>query len=302
MAQKKTISQRISWWWNTRVLGFWRVKVSGEVKRKLAAPADTIVFNRDATPMPAAKKSGITVILTAYRRSEYLAEQIAALRSQTVAPDEIWVWSNRSEDDLRDVSALADRVVVANTNFLFWGRFALANLVRTEFVAFFDDDILPQPRWFENCLNTIDAGHDGILGGSGVLLPSEGGYSSKNKAGWNGAQNSHVTEVDLVGHAWFMRKRYVHYMWVEEPTYWDNGEDIHLSYMALKHAGVKTLVPPHPANDQSLWCCRPDFGKAVGRLKVATYQTQDHRSTRSTIVDQYRADGWQIVAMRENKA
>lgn len=298
MARKKTIAQSIRWWWSTRVLGFWRVKLSGAIKRKLAAPADTIVFNRDATPMPAAKKSGITVILTAYRRSEYLAEQIAALRNQTVAPDEIWVWSNRSEDQLLDVSALADRVVVSNTNFLFWGRFALASLVRTEFVAFFDDDILPQPRWFENCLKTIDAGHDGILGGSGVLLPAEGGYASKNKAGWNGAQNSDVTEVDLVGHAWFMRKRYVRYMWIEEPEYWDNGEDIHLSYMALKHGGIKTLVPPHPEADQSLWCCRPDFGKAVGRLKVATYQTQDHRGTRSAIVDKYRADGWKIVNCR----
>ena len=298
MARKKTLVQRIRWWWSTRVLGFWRVKVAGALKRKLAAPNDNIVFNRDANPMPAATKGSITVILTAYRRAEYLAEQIAALRNQTVVPDEIWVWSNRSEDDLIDVSLLADRVIVSNTNFLFWGRFALASLVRTEYVAFFDDDILPQPKWFENCLNTIRAGHDGILGGSGVLLPEEGGYSSKNKAGWNGFQSSNVTEVDLVGHAWFMRKAYVKYMWVEEPEYWDNGEDIHLSYMALKHGSIKTLVPPHPQNDQSMWSCRPDFGKAVGRLKVATYQTQDHRVTRSAIVDKYRSEGWKIVALR----
>lgn len=65
--------------------------------------------------------------------------------------------------------------------------------------------------------------------------------------------------------------------------------------MALKHAGVKTFVPPHPEDDQSVWCCRPDFGKIVGRLKVATYKTVDHKQTRSDIVDQYRADGWQIV-------
>jgi len=299
MARKKTIGQSIRWWWNTRVMGFWRVKLSGTVKRKLAAPADTIDFNRDAPPMPPAKSSGITVILTAYRRAEYLAEQIKALRAQTIPPDEIWVWSNRSEDPLLDISALADRVIVSNTNFLFWGRFALASLVRTEFVAFFDDDILPQPRWFENCMQTIENGHDGILGGSGVLLPESGGYSSKSKAGWNGAQNTAVTEVDLVGHAWFMRKAYVRYMWIEEPAYWDNGEDIHLSYMALKHGGIKTLVPPHPEHDQSWWSCRPDFGKAVGRLKVATYQTQDHRGTRSAIVDKYRTDGWQIVSERQ---
>ncbi|CAM3649100.1 glycosyltransferase family 2 protein [Rheinheimera salexigens] len=298
MANKKSIGQKIRWWWSTRVLGFWRVKVAGKIQRKLAQPADTIVFKQDAKPMPAPKKSGITVILTAYRRAEYLAEQITALRNQTIPPDEIWVWSNRSEEELLDVSELADRVIVANSNFLFWGRFALASLVRTEYVAFFDDDILPQPGWFENCLNTIANGDDGILGGSGVLLPAEGGYASKNKAGWNGLQSTSVTEVDLVGHAWFMRKSYVRYMWIEEPTEWNNGEDIHLSYMALKHGGIKTLVPPHPENNLSIWSCRPDFGKAVGRMKVATYQTQDHRGTRSNIVDKYRADGWKIVAIR----
>lgn len=292
--QKKTLIQKLKWWFNTRIIGFWRVKFFSYVKKKVATETDTIKFNQDARPMPS-PSDGITVILTAYKRSEYLEQQIKALKAQTVPPTEIWVWSNRSDDELRDMSSLADRVIASNSNFLFWGRFALANLVRTEYVAFFDDDILPQPRWFENCLNTIESGHDGILGGSGVLLPEEGGYSSKHKAGWNGNHFDSAIQVDLVGHAWFMKKQYVNYIWLEEPVSWDNGEDIHLSYMALKHGGIKTFVPPHPENDQSLWSCRPDFGKIVGRLKVATYKTKDHKDTRSDIVNSHTADGWQIV-------
>ncbi|WP_109761738.1 glycosyltransferase family 2 protein [Pleionea mediterranea] len=300
--QRKTIAQRIKWWWNTRVMGLWRVKLGGASQRKKLASAGTVEFNQKATPMPEAKSSGITVILTAYRRAEYLADQIKALRNQSVPPDEIWVWSNQSEEDLLDVSELADRVVASNTNWLFWGRFALAHLVRTEFVAFFDDDILPQPRWFENCLNTIKAGNDGILGGSGVLLPESGGYSSKQKAGWNGLHSTETQVVDLVGHAWFFRKRHINFMWREEPAFWDNGEDIHLSYMALKHGGVETFVPPHPEHDETLWSCRPDFGKTVGRMKVATYKTKDHRDTRSQIVNRYLADGWQQVWQRVSKS
>lgn len=138
------MSQKIKWWFNTRVVGFWRIKMSGYVKQKVAHAPDTIEFNCDASPMPTPSDDGITVILTAYKRSEFLEQQIAALRAQTVAPTEIWVWSNRSDTELRDMSKLADRVVVSNSNFLFWGRFALANLVRTKYVAFFDDDILPQ--------------------------------------------------------------------------------------------------------------------------------------------------------------
>ncbi|MEW6993358.1 glycosyltransferase family 2 protein [Colwelliaceae bacterium MEBiC 14330] len=295
LKQKKTLSQKVKWWFNTRIVGFWRVKVAGQLKQKVSASPDTIKFNKDATPMPEPSNDGITVILTAYKRAEYLEQQIEALRAQTIPPKEIWLWSNRSDVELRDMSTLADRVIASNSNFLFWGRFALANLVRTKYVAFFDDDILPQPRWFENCLNTIAAGHDGILGGSGVLLPTEGGYSSKHKAGWNGNHFDSTVQVDLVGHAWFMNKAYVQYMWREDPVSWDNGEDIHLSYMALKHGGIKTLVPPHPENDQSLWSCRPDFGKIVGRLNVATYKTKDHKDTRSDIVNAHTKDGWKVV-------
>jgi len=89
---------------------------------------------------------------------------------------------------------------------------------------------------------------------------------------------------------------------MEEPKSWDNGEDIHFSYMALKHAGIKTLVPPHPESDSSLWSCRPDFGKIVGRLKVATYKTQDHKSTRSEIVDKHTADGWEVLERKTQSA
>lgn len=112
--QKKTLLQKIKWWLNTRIIGFWRVKVSSYIKQRVAAAPDTITFNQDASPMPS-PTDGITVILTAYKRSEYLEQQIHALKAQTVPPSEIWVWSNRSEDELRDMSSLADRVIASNS-------------------------------------------------------------------------------------------------------------------------------------------------------------------------------------------
>ncbi|WP_196139505.1 glycosyltransferase [Aliikangiella sp. G2MR2-5] len=296
---RRTVKQSLKWWWNTRVVGLWRVRLGGLFKNTASSPKTHFEFSKEATPLGEVDPEGITVILTAYRRTEYLAEQIKALREQTVKPKEIWVWTNKAPEELLDVSDIADRVVISNTNWLFWGRFSLANMARTGYVAFFDDDILPQPKWFENCLDTIRSGFDGILGGSGVILPKEGGYSSKNKVGWNGGHLTNTAQVDLVGHAWFMRKSYLNYIWREEPYTWDNGEDIHLSYMALKHGGIKTYVPPHPENDQSIWCCRPDFGKIVGRKNVATFKTAGHRNIRSEIVEKYAADGWQVLATLE---
>ncbi len=293
--QKKSFLKHIKWWWQTRVIGLFRIRLKKAVSKDISQKSTPIGFHKKASELGQVKPSGITAILTAYRRIEYLEDQIISLRNQTIPPDEIWVWFNSSEDQQIDVSTLVDRVIVSNTNWLFWGRFAMGNMARTGYVAFFDDDILPQPRWFENCLKTIEDGYDGILGGSGVILPLEGGYSSKQKAGWNGQQLEQVATVDLVGHAWFMKKDHLKYMWYEEPHSWDNGEDIHLSYMALKHGNIKTFVPPHPENNQSQWSCRPDFGKIVGRKKVATFKTKVHKNIRSEIVDAYRQDGWQIT-------
>jgi len=292
---KRTFVQKITWWWNTRVSSLWTVKLAAKRTRK---PGETMAFNTPAPELSAINNSGITAILTVYKRGEYLSAQIDALRSQSVPPEEIWVWSNQADVPLQDYSALADRVVVSNSNWKFWGRFALANMVRTQYVCLLDDDILPQPNWFRNCLDTIGEGCNGILGGSGVLLPKKGGYSSKHKVGWNGHHYNKPTEVDLVGHAWFFDKQLLQYMWYESPQSWDNGEDIHFSAMALKHGDAKTYVPPHPENDPSIWSCRPDFGKAVGRTSTATYKAGGHHNIRDDVVDAARAGGWEIVADR----
>ncbi len=285
----------IRWWWNTRIRSLWTVRLPA-ILNKRSSTATTFAFKQAGTELGDVRDEGITAILTVYKRGEYLSAQIDALKKQTVPPTEIWVWCNDSDVPLEDVSELVDRVIVSNSNWKFWGRFAIANLVRTPYICLFDDDILPQPNWLKNCLNTYASGIDGILGGSGVLLPAEGGYSSKNKVGWNGHHHNETTRVDLVGHAWFFKKEHLKYIWQEQPMSWENGEDIHLSCMAWKHDGVGTYVPPHPADDESLWSCRPDFGKRVGRTSSATFKSAGHHTVRDDMVNAYRAAGWRIVA------
>lgn len=303
--------QALRWWWQTRIQSWWTVRLPATQQRRLnerqvhefsntPASLETVFQNhsKSAVDNQSDSAASITAILTLYKRAEFLPAQIEALRNQTVPPTEIWIWCNSSDSPIPDISHLADRVIVSNSNWKFWGRFSLAALARTEYIALFDDDILPQPEWFSNCLNTYRSGADGILGGSGVVLPTSGGYSSKHKVGWNGHHYDHTAEVDLVGHAWFIKKEYVKYIWYEEPISWENGEDIHFSYMLLKHAGLGTWVPPHPESRNALWSCRPDFGKAAGRTKSATFKSTGHHSIRDDIVNAYRSDGWQLSSER----
>lgn len=296
---RRSLAQGVAWWWNTRVRSWWTVRLPA-ARRQARAVGTPWRWDQPGGDLPIVSPGEVTVILTRYKRGEYLQAQIDALRAQTHPPAEIWLWSNHAGDrPADDVSGQLDRVVLSDSNFSFWGRFALGHLARTPYVAFFDDDILPQPAWLQNCLEQYERGVEGILGGSGVILPRQGGYSSTHKVGWNGHHHDSLTPVDLVGHAWFLKREYLRFMWAEPPPSWENGEDIHLSAMAFKHGGLGTWVPPHPESAPERWSCRPDFGKSVGRTSNATFKSQAHHSARDRVVDHHRANGWQLVCERD---
>lgn len=197
----------------------------------------------------------ITIILNCYKRRQYLEEQIAAIRAQTVGGDsDIWVWHNQVEGTIEPPLPYCDpkiKNVICDYNFKFHGRFALGLLAQTKYLAYFDDDTIPAPKWFENCLRYAD--DDVILGGSGVIFRGSR-YTPNQKVGWNGIHATGLVDVDLVGHAWFFKRSLLKHLWNRDPISWDTGEDMQFSAWAYMDAGVKTAVPPHPGHDRELWC------------------------------------------------
>ncbi len=237
----------------------------------------------------------ITVILNCYKRPQYLKEQIEAIRKQTIPPDDIWIWYNKPEDGIQyDLSEYDCKVATVNHNFKFHGRFAFGLLAQTEYVAFFDDDTIPGNQWFENCLDTINNGYDGILGSTGVLL-NHNHYSGNTKYGWTSNHNNEVVEVDLVGHSWFMKKEYLKYLWYEDPVSWENGEDMQLSYLAQKYGNINTYVPPHPNKNKELWGSLPELGVSYGNDNNASWRKKTHNTLRDNIVKAQITRGWILV-------
>tara|TARA_B100000900_G_scaffold414621_1_gene441790 strand:- start:640 stop:1365 length:726 start_codon:yes stop_codon:yes gene_type:complete len=237
----------------------------------------------------------ITVILNCYKRPKYLKEQIEAIQSQTVPPEEIIIWYNKPEDGQQyNISGLGAKVILCDHNFKFHGRFAAALLAKTKYVALFDDDTIPGKKWFENCINSMKE-KPGIYGSTGVVVHGNG-YIPNHKVGWNGATpNEKIEEVDLVGHAWFMERDHLAYLWREEPYSWDNGEDMQLSYYAQKYGNVKTYVPPHPAVDMEMWGSTK--GMKYGNDLSASWKKSDHMILRDNIVKRQIANGWVTVKM-----
>lgn len=92
-----------------------------------------------------------TAILNQFKRP-YLEEQVRAMQSQTIPPEEIIVYSNGKFVDIPDWIHRDCTVIESNKNFGVWARFTIALNATTEYICIFDDDTIPQKKWIENCI------------------------------------------------------------------------------------------------------------------------------------------------------
>lgn len=242
----------------------------------------------------------ITVILNCYRRPEYLEEQINSIRRQTIKPKEIWVWVNYHEDNKNyDFSKLnVDRVIKNDYNWKYYGRFSVAMLSDSKYIALFDDDTIPGNEWFANCLTTMEQ-TPGILGGAGVILNGPR-YRDHDRYGWS-SKNPNTVEVDLVGHAWFFKQEWLKYLWMEKPFMWDNGEDIQFSYCCQKYGNIRTYCPPHPPEHLQLFSSLKGYKYGVD--EKASSNARNHSvfyQQRDACVLNAIENGWKTV-LREVK-
>ena len=239
----------------------------------------------------------ISVILNVYKRPYMLERQIQAIRNQSIPikSEDIHVWYNKCDVAQYFPVDKEIHTYACNWNTKFWGRFTILPLLKTKFVAMFDDDILPQKDWFKNCVETIEKPEsNGILGGSGVIVDCKG-YYPHHKFGWNGGHSNKTERVDLVGHAWFFRQEWSKYMWYEKPYTWENGEDITFSYLAQKYGGINTFVPPHPEDRKDLWSTDYNLAEAVGSDMNASWRVGNHLDIRGEICANAINNGWKTV-------
>ncbi len=195
----------------------------------------------------------ITAILNGFKRPQFLEGQINAIRNQTIPPAEIMLWQNNTVGfDTNLTNSIT--TAASNKNLGVWARFAYALNAKTEYICIFDDDTIPGPRWFENCINTMKT-HEGLLGTIGLIYHNPTSYRPNTRYGWTEVNNDEPIRVDIVGHAWFFKREWLSAYWREFPPQGFDcvGEDMHFSAMIQKYLGLNTYVPPHPTNDKSLW-------------------------------------------------
>lgn len=215
------------------------------------------------------KEKSITVVLNCFKRQDHLREQIQGILAQSVPVERILIWNNGDELDSHDYG---DRVSVANSshNLGVWSRFAYALNAETEYVCLLDDDTFPAPRFFENCLQQMKL-EPALLGARGLRFISATRYMPNVAFGWD-APNDNPEIVDIVGHAWFFKREWLATFWRELPLLGTSrvvGEDMHFSFMLQKYLGIRTMVPPHPVSDPSVWGSNPVLAQKLGSSEEA---------------------------------
>jgi len=233
----------------------------------------------------------IGVVIGTHARMSYIGQQIEAIRRQTIRSACIHVW----HDGPKSPPVCDASVIVTGSQIRqgVWQRFYYAASLATDFVCIFDDDTIPGPRWFENCLRT-HAETGGLVGAAGVRFPA-GDRSLRPKFGWP-RPNDRIDEVDVIGHAWFLPRRWLGYFVLEPrmpgcPS--TAGEDYHLSFSLQKHLGVKSFACPHPPGDQDFWGSLK--GRKYGNDRHALWNQTSEHVKKIQIHNYYRAHGWQLV-------
>ena len=220
----------------------------------------------------------VAIILTVFKRDHFL-EQLAAVATQSVLPAAVYVYQDENHIDILPYLAAIkkgafDRKIElahpyvssllplpfelfhihSSRNFKYHGRFAQMQLLSEDYIALFDDDKIPGPRWVEHALGeSISRGS--IIGYSGRL--------------WTGSKWYHVplyriretVPVDYVGQCWVFKSDWVRYFWRERPVSMDNGEDMQFSASALIHGGIRTFAASQPPEQPDVWCdSKPEYG------------------------------------------
>ena len=228
----------------------------------------------------------ISVILTAYKR-DYFKQQINAIKNQTIKPKVIYIWQNGNFINIDKYRNMGVKIIKSDENFKFHGRFAFALLMQTEYVTIFDDDIIPGKKWLENCLQ-LSKQKNCIVGANGRYFATK---SKKYIGVGNGFTKDYISnpvKVDLVGHSWFFKKKWLTFMWRQIPFTYDNGEDIHFCYCSKLFGKIDSYVAGQNNNDNKADTTDNKYASD----QFASWKINNHQKIRVSISENFMKIGW----------
>ena len=224
----------------------------------------------------------ITVILTIWKRNN-LEEQLERIYAQTADISDVYIYQNESHIDIYPLKEKYNfkHIHSKDFNFKFHGRFTLPLLFDTKYTVIFDDDTMPNIEWLDHCRKLCE--EKNCIVGANCRNYRRTGYDC-------GTNNKEHIKCDIVGHCWFFKTEWVHYMWREKPPTYDNGEDIHLCATCKIHGNIDTYFP-----SQDRLEVLGDSNQALGCDEHATWKKAGHTDQRWGLYEYWIEKGWEIT-------
>lgn len=137
----------------------------------------TVVPEQQVQSQPASPDSvpSYSIIVTLWKRKNYLSEQYLAFKRQSIKPCEIIYLINEnhiSPDFVRKATGKDVKIIHSDINSLYT-RFAICYIAKGEYVTIVDDDIIPGELWFANAMRACRQ-YNAYVVGSGRIYNTSG--------------------------------------------------------------------------------------------------------------------------------
>jgi hypothetical protein len=186
-----------------------------------------------------------TVIISGWRRPQYISDIIHAFQIQDRIPKEIWVsvFASPKFDEYNAIlmevkKTIPIHIIVGDPQLSYWARFQLALQVKTKYVVIVDDDCVPGKQFLSSVLYMMHTQYHGLYGIKGNRYVDSKFHISGQKSG------DYLQEVDVVGGMWIAKSSWIKYMFYEEPISWLTSEDSQLSYALRKYLNLPSFIYP----------------------------------------------------------
>ncbi|KAK8296214.1 hypothetical protein V6Z11_D05G108200 [Gossypium hirsutum] len=216
----------------------------------------------------------VTVLLNHFKRKT-LCSQLDSLLQQSLPFHQVWVLSFGSPNEhslKRIVESYNDSrisFISSSYDFKYYGRFQMALQTEADLVYIVDDDMIPGKKMLQILSHVagIEKYKNSALGSIGRILPfrqkdftfpsyrkfrsKEAGLYLPDPAYDITVQK--IVQVDFLSSSWFLSAELVKALFIETPSTFMTGEDLHLSYQLQKYRNAGSFVLPVDLTDKETW-------------------------------------------------
>lgn len=249
-----------------------------------------------------------SAIITMWKRQDYLEEQLAAIRNQSIPPQEIIIILNERhipKFKINEIGGSDLKIIHSDINSLY-SRWAIAYIAKGDYVSVFDDDVIPGKNWIANAIRACTT-YNALVGPAGRIYNKNGLYGycklvvsdASNKNTISCAEtdiycdwvcNSYLFKREWVGHA-LSSVRY--------KESFKTFDDIQLATSLYVSGGIRCVTPMQPSFDKSL---HGSLKNHYGCDAHAIWKTNSdrHFAERKAYIEALIGDGFVPVQQQDN--